>query len=60
MTTALLRLKASDTGQPLTFPVTVLDRRVVYGRDECQVSPVGGSGSAWVSVTRLTYPVETP
>lgn len=27
----------------------VLDKRVVYGRTEYQITPVAGKGSAWVS-----------
>ena len=38
----------------LTVPVTITDTRVMIGRAESLVSPVGGSGTAWVSDNRLS------
>lgn len=40
-------------GQTLVFPVEVLDTRRVYGRVEHLITPVGGSGEAWVHGDRV-------
>lgn len=38
----------------LRVEVLVLDTRQVFGRVDCLVEPVSGSGRQWVSVDRLT------
>lgn len=37
----------------LRVPVVVVDTRTVFGRVDCLVEPIGGSGCEWVSVGRL-------
>ena len=37
-----------------TFRVLVDDVKQAYGQDRAYVAPVGGSGWAWVSVSRLS------
>lgn len=43
----------SLTVDGLEVPVRVLSRRTVYGRNEALVTPIGGKGEQWVTVTRL-------
>jgi hypothetical protein len=35
------------------FPVTIEDVKNAYGVSRVEVSPVGGSGSAWVNLDRV-------
>ena len=37
----------------LTVKVAVLDSKVAFGRVDVRVSPVAGSGSKWIDITRL-------
>jgi hypothetical protein len=37
-------------------PVEVLAFEVKYGRPRFQVTPVGGSGTRWCEVAKLTFP----
>jgi hypothetical protein len=41
------------THEGLVIRVKILDVRQAYGRDDVLVSPVRGSGEAWVSADRL-------
>lgn len=50
--TALLRVTVGL--YTLTIPVTVTDTRTAFGRPESLVTPIAGSGEAWVSTSRLT------
>ena len=38
---------SAPTGDNLKIPVVVIDARVMFGRTELKVSPIGGSGSVW-------------
>ena len=40
----------------IRFPITVTDSRTMFGRTDLLVEPVGGSGSAWVELARVTFP----
>ena len=41
-------------GKGLRFSVTVNDMREVWGKPQCKVSPVDGSGERWVDMTSLS------
>ena len=41
-------------GKGLSFTVTVNDMREVWGKAQCKVSPVDGSGERWVDMTSLS------
>ena len=41
------------TEGPFTIVVLVQDMRVTYGKAQALVSPVGGTGEAWVHFDRL-------
>ena len=41
-------------GYPVRVCVRVLNARLAYGKPTYQIEPLQGSGSAWVSVERLT------
>jgi hypothetical protein len=45
---------ASDA--EMYVPVEVLAFEVKYGRPRFQVTPVGGSGTRWCEVAKLTFP----
>jgi hypothetical protein len=36
------------------FPVRIVDTRQIYGRDEVRITPVNGSGVAWVNINKLS------
>jgi hypothetical protein len=36
------------------FPVRIIDTRQIYGRDEVRITPVNGSGVAWVNINKLS------
>jgi hypothetical protein len=38
---------------PFSFRVTVTDVKSVYGVERLEVSPVAGTGSAWVNADRV-------
>jgi hypothetical protein len=38
----------------MTINMRILDTRSVYGRTECLVEPVSGSGQAWVTLGKIT------
>ncbi len=38
----------------MSAPVLLTDARVVYGREQFLVAPVGGRGARWVSRERLS------
>ena len=42
-----------QTAEGLRVRVKVEDAKTVYGQDRLLVSPVDGSGQAWVSVDRV-------
>lgn len=44
------------TAEGLYIDVEVVDVRQVWNRVDCLVTPLMGSGSAWVSVERLSRP----
>lgn len=50
--TTTLSIPMKD-GNTLEIPVKVLEEREVFGRYEVQVTPVSGSGQAWVSADRV-------
>jgi len=37
----------------LSFEVTILDARDVFGRTDCLVEPVNGTGRSWVQLDRV-------
>ncbi len=39
----------------LVFRVRILDVHAAYGRTDVKVTPIGGSGEAWVSFQKLTF-----
>jgi hypothetical protein len=39
---------STPTGD-MKLPVVVIDARYIFGRIELKVSPIGGSGSTWVT-----------
>ena len=41
-------------GKGLSFIVTVIDMREVWGKPQCLVSPVDGHGERWVDMTSLS------
>ena len=41
-------------GKGLSFTVTVIDMREVWGKPQCKVSPVDGYGERWVDMTSLS------
>ena len=41
-------------GKGLSFTVTVQDMRENWGKPQCKVSPVDGSGERWVDMTSLS------
>ena len=41
-------------GKGLSFIVTVIDMREVWGKPQCLVSPVDGDGKRWVNLTSLS------
>jgi hypothetical protein len=41
------------SGESLVIPCHILGTRCYFGRDEVKIEPIGGSGSTWVSVTRI-------
>ena len=41
-------------GKGLSFTVTVIDMREVWGKPQCLVSPVDGYGDRWVDMTSLS------
>ena len=41
-------------GKGLKFTVTVNDMRENWGKPQCKVSPVDGSGERWVDMTSLS------
>ena len=41
-------------GKGLSFIVTVIDMREVWGKPQCKVSPVDGHGERWVDLTSLS------
>ena len=41
-------------GKGLRFTVTVIDMRENWGKPQCKVSPVDGSGDRWVDMTSLS------
>jgi len=41
-------------GKGLSFTVTVIDMREVWGKPQCKVSPVDGYGERWVDLTSLS------
>ena len=58
MTTNELHTKTADKLaylriHPLRVLVQILDSREVWGRVDCLVSPIHGSGEQWVSLDRL-------
>lgn len=42
------------TTEGMIVECTIGDVRTVYGKDQVQVSPVAGIGSAWVMLDRIT------
>lgn len=53
-------LTVSESSAPLSVPVTVIDARTHWGRVDVLVTPVGGTGEAWVSAERLKPQTPTP
>lgn len=49
-----IQLRRHANGPWLTIPVTVLDKRGIFGRQELLVTPVNGSGECWLDATALT------
>ena len=41
-------------GTDLTIPVSIIDARICYGRTDCKVTPVGGTGERWVTAEKIT------
>ncbi len=39
----------------LVFRVRILDVHAAYGRTDVKVTPIGGSGEAWVTKEKLTF-----
>jgi hypothetical protein len=52
--TGRIRLKTSGMYE-LSIPVVVTDARDVRLRIECEVTPVGGSGTAWMNTTSIIF-----
>ncbi len=50
----LLDKEATLKLEGFQVPVKILDARENYGRIDCLVTPVGGTGEAWVSAERVT------
>lgn len=48
-TTALVRVE----GTTFSVPMTISDVKVSYGNKRYLVSPVGGTGQAWVDASRV-------
>lgn len=45
-------------GTTLRVPVKVLDARTAFGREDVQITPLGGKGSAWVSLETVDFEPE--
>lgn len=51
-----LRVRPDQTGgEALWLPVQVVACRMVVGRVQCRVAPVGGAGRQWVGLERLRW-----
>ena len=49
----LLPVKVSETGEPIRIAVRELQVRKNFGRTDVLIEPVNGTGSVWVSESRL-------
>lgn len=52
-------LTIDQAGGTLRVPVTITDCRESFGRDDVLVTPVGGSGTAWVNLDRIDREART-
>lgn len=41
-------------GGDLRVPVEIIDAKQAYGNTRVRISPIGGSGSAWVDSSRVS------
>lgn len=48
------------TPNGLKVAVQVSDVRVTYGKLQCEVTPLAGSGTCWLNDTALTYTPALP
>lgn len=37
----------------LLIPVKIVDARSAYGRQDVQITPIGGQGTAWISIENV-------
>lgn len=56
MKTGYIKVRANHSGRKpplLSIPVYVVDQKIIFGRTDYLITPVGGTGQAWVMSSRL-------